>query len=53
MTDDQAKTPGEDEETADGFKDDETGEGWDDETATLDEVEPPPAGWRDTPPQPG
>ncbi len=51
MTDYQAKTPGEDEETGDGFKDDETGEGWNDDTATLDEVEPPPAGSRDEPPQ--
>jgi hypothetical protein len=51
VTGNQAKTRGEGKESGDGLDDDETGEGWDDETATLDEVEPPPAGRRDEPPK--
>jgi hypothetical protein len=39
VTDEQPTTPGRDDEARD---DDVSGEGVDDETATLDEVEPPP-----------
>jgi hypothetical protein len=50
VTDYDAKTTGEDDESG---EDGVTGEGVDDDTATLDEVEPPPAGTRDVPPQAG
>jgi hypothetical protein len=50
VTDYDAKTTGEDDESG---EDGVTGEGVDDDTATLDEVEPPPAGTRDVPPRAG
>jgi hypothetical protein len=46
VSDYEAKTTGEDEEN---FGDDVSGEGVDDETAALDEVEPPPPGSREEP----